>query len=387
MRYFWTILLIVTLAGGVVWGLYLTTSITVSSLSLNKVDSSSKSIENKGEEKTKKPSNGGVRFAFAILIATLFAIGIGSKGNSLVSTLKQPVYIAGFGVLILNTLMYLFAYQYWYALWNNQILFWGTNMSFILFVFFNSRPEKLLKRLSFVIVVLVIFRFVAPLDIEKWYSEKTKNRTSSNKTATNLSYSDAPPDIAFPIIAKCESGEKQFEEDKDGKALKDKDGNPIVFRGKNKHDIGYLQINEVVHKDLIEKYSDEINIYRSKDENLKMGDIIRKKYNGYGPWYLSESCWGPELVEKGFGSPSATTIVLVEAPVESFGDKIYIKPGYSLTWGESDDSFVIINDRGSSAKYDRPNGMVENIPPPSQWIRVKSLSDKVATAKIRFRKN
>jgi len=225
--------------------------------------------------------------------------------------------------------------------------------------------------------------------------EKAK-KESGNSISSNFSlYDDVPSDIAFPIIAGEESGGKQFKEDEAGNIMKDENGKPIVLRGvENEHDIGYLQINEVVWADLI-KENPKIDIYGSKEGNLELAEIIRSK-KGYQPWYRSQSRWGPKLKRWKNGQHGQDTRGLasifpdlpeeMDAPVGAPGKPVLIPSGYHVDWSGSEGPFLVINDRGKSAKYGVEGEIDEDIPPPSRTIQFQSLGDKVVKAKLKWRR-
>jgi len=223
-----------------------------------------KSTDQKPDQKEESPSASGYLFAFVILFVTLVTVGIASKGSGFGDTLKQPAYAAFIGIVVLNALAFIFAHTSWCWFWDHQILFWGSNMSFILFAFFISRPEKHFKLLSYVIAGFIIFGFVNTI------SSENKNSNGNTKPETAVS------DRSYPLT--------------------------------------------------------------------------------------------------------------VEAPVGTFSEKTTVPLGFDVRWGESQDSFIVMNDRGLEARYDKANGIFENLATPSQWIKFKSLGDKVAIAKLRFSK-
>jgi len=311
-----------------------------------------------------------------------------------------------FGIVAINLLVHYTTTArpgIWQWYWGNQAFFWAWNAGWVVVAFLTSKRKdgKIIPIASTIrtyVMLALLGGFLVNLSTLWPTGSSVGGIGSSPKriAATNTfyggptSFNDVPPDIAFPIIAKAESGGKQFKEDRNGNVMRDKDGKPIVLRGEdNPHDIGYLQINEVVHAKLLSEHP-ELDIYGSKEDNLKMGEIIRQKYHGYSPWYLSQSRWGPELAAKGFGEEATgqvSAIVPVEAPVGTFGEEISVQPGFDVRWGESEDSFIVMNDRGLSATYDRANGKFEDLPPPSARLKFQSLSsDKIAIAKLRFRR-
>lgn len=84
-----------------------------------------------------------------------------------------------------------------------------------------------------------------------------------------------PP--ALIAIAKCESGNRQF----------DKDGN--VIRGVlNPYDIGKFQINELYHGE--KALSLGYDIF-TEEGNTKMA-LWLYEHSGTSPWNWSKPCWG-----------------------------------------------------------------------------------------------
>lgn len=81
-------------------------------------------------------------------------------------------------------------------------------------------------------------------------------------------------------IARCESGERQFNQD------------GTVLRGQlNPHDVGYFQINEQYH--LEKSKSLGYDIY-SFDGNIRYALWLYER-EGTRPWNWSKSCWGLEI--------------------------------------------------------------------------------------------
>lgn len=319
------------------------------------------------------------------------------KGGSEKLGLSDPRILIAIGVIVFNLVSWAMIPWFWDVLFYKwyTLVFFNVGLWSVLYLgTIKVKDDKSKKdtektnptasKLASIITIVLVLGLVTTAWqlLKKGWEESTSasssivNRTST-VTTDSISFDDAPQDVAFPIIAGCESGGKQFNED-----------GSVVHGNVNPHDIGYLQINEVVHLDLINEHN-ELNIYKSKDDNLKMGEIIREKYHGYGPWYLSQACWGPILAGKGYGqgvdSQNIVTLVPLEATVGHFGERLYIRSGMYFDWADSEGAFVLQDQKGSVVQYDSSRGIQERMPYPSKWIEAKSLSDKPAIVKLRLR--
>ncbi len=192
----------------------------------------------------------------------------------------------------------------------------------------------------------------------------------SRTLVTNFSYS-VPMEIALPIIADCESGggvpgaAHQFEND--GKTpLKNREGSSAI---------GKYQILASDHEARAKSMGFDI---RTEAGNESYARVLYSE-SGTKHWEADQrsvSCWGPKLANLGFGQGSV--VVAVEAPVGKFSEGMIIPSGIYFDWGNSTDSFVLQDQKGSTAKYDPKTGVAENLPYPSKVVGFKSLSDKPA---------
>jgi hypothetical protein len=83
---------------------------------------------------------------------------------------------------------------------------------------------------------------------------------------------------------------------------------------------------------------------------------------------------------------SESNLLVINAPTNTFSEEVIVPLGFNANWGESEDSFIVKNDRGLEAKYDRVRGIFENLPPPSSKLRFQSLNSKTAVVKLRLKK-
>jgi hypothetical protein len=139
---------IVVLSGLLIWAIYSTVSAVSSHLEKKQEQTTQKNsitidIEKKqaDEKKEERQSAWGVGFAFLILsVALIIVVAISWTGGWRLA-LTQPTYVAIYAMFVLNVLAFLFTYPAWRWFYNHQILFWGVNIGFILFVFFFTRQH------------------------------------------------------------------------------------------------------------------------------------------------------------------------------------------------------------------------------------------------------
>ncbi len=332
-----------------IWLAYIAASSTTASL-MSKPPAAPSSVES--TVVSNSPSPFGVGFAFIILVAVIFLIGFQSKKDTARETLTQPVFAALAGVIVLNALAYIFAYSGWARFWSHQTMFWGTSLSLILVVYLFSRTEKIFKRLAYGIIALVILGFLGNAKgPSRWPWDKKED---NNITVT--SPSNVPVRKILWEIGGCESrGEPG------GKQL-NADGSTVINVNKDgSKDIGALQINDQAQADLI-KNNPSLNIYKYKEDNYKLGEMIAERDKGFSAWNASKACWEPKLALLS-GKPVFTPDPDVfEAPVGNYSKWVSIPLDHNAYWGRSEGAFVIENDKGVQARFDPANDIVEDLP-------------------------
>jgi hypothetical protein len=221
--------------------------------------------------------------------------------------------------------------------------------------------------------------------VYRHFSPAGRGSIFSRASATNFSY-DVPVEIALRIIGDCESpgepGGKQFNAD------------GSVVRGTvDRDDVGALQTNTRLHADLIKEIG--IDPTKSKEDNYRFGRVLVEKFHGYGPWFKTQNCWGPKLAGLGFGQGRelATFTREFEAPVGKPSEEVDVI-GYDFSWGKSEGSFIIENDKGAQARFDPDNNLFEDLPHLdrgekrgfSRKVKCQSLTDKPAKVIMVFNK-
>lgn len=191
-----------------------------------------------------------------------------------------------------------------------------------------------------------------------------------------------PVEIVMRAICECESGCKQFEPD-GVTPLKNKG---VPGKGiKPSSAFGKYQFLES-HREPALKLGFNLNTEAGQDGYTK----YRIERYGTKDWEFDEdlgggrACWEPKLAVLGVGKESF--VLTVEAPASSVSQKVVVPRGFKVNWGESESAFVVINENGAMARYDRKNGKIEDLPSPSEKLRFKSLSEEAAVVKLRFTK-
>jgi len=308
------------------------------------------------------------------------------------SWVKHPAFFIAIGIVILNWLTWTLSRNFWFSLWNDQGRFWSMNiglwLSLVLLLVKKEDGKDvhpIAKGISIAISIMLSIILISAInDYNKKGGVGDTGSSIKGKTVANLSH-NVPMGIALPIIADCESGggvfgaAHQFEAD-GITPLKNKEGSSAI---------GKYQIL-ASHKDRAKKMGFDIETLEGNEGYAR----VLYQESGTKHWEVdsrSKACWEPKLASLGFdqgirGRVVSGTLVQVEAPVGAFSKEIVVPLGFRVDWDESEDSFIIVNNRGLSAKYNKAEGILDDIPPPSQSIRFQSLGDKIATVKLRFKK-
>jgi len=320
---------------------------------------------------------GGI-FAFAIVIIILIIIAwwvYHEHDGKWDEIIKNNATMTFLGLIVLNAIAYILHYEGWRSFYDTGRLFWMTNIGIILFVYLifeKSKAAKVVAAILALIIITALFRKTATLNDS---ANISKNQT--------FGLSDVSMEVALPIIAECESGGRQFEED--GKT-------PYKNRGIPEKGIepstafGKYQFLES-HREPAKKLGFDLNTEEGQDGYAR----YRYSQTGTKDWEFDEqygggrACWGPKLASLKFRQGAYD--LTVSTPIGSPSGEIPVPLGYEVRWGESEDSFLIMNDLGRSASYNRSDGIFENLPPPSKRLRFKSLDDKkAAVVRLRFQK-
>ncbi|MBN2094016.1 MAG: hypothetical protein JW740_01445 [Candidatus Zambryskibacteria bacterium] len=329
-----------------------------------------------------------------ILIATLFKIYSGSpelinkiksssnKIGSYKNKLKRAtsIILVIIGVALANYIAYVLSSDFWKSLWDNQQHFWTVNGLLVLAVSLRLIKKKddkdkemvqpVAKRISTVLIFVSIIIATLHLNINQ---HKGVELNITERIA--IPSERLPWEIIAPIISGCESGNgtpgsgRQF----------DDEGN--LIKNPNSSAVGKYQILASKHEERAKSLGFDIKTLQGNENYAKY------LYNESGTedWEIdpkSVACWRPKLANLGFYQEEIP--VFVEAPIGAFSKETPIPLGFKVSWGESKDPFVVINDRGISAKYDPQNGIFEDIPPPSKSLRFKSLSQETAEVKLKY---
>jgi hypothetical protein len=334
------------------------------------------------------PSTLGRTFVFFVLVGILVWIiyttytnerGPETGPTQWKKVLSQPVFIAIAGVVILNSLSNLFIYPKWRWFWDHQTLFWGVNMALVIFVHFQVKKETYAKFVAGGIGLLIFLGFVTTIHAEHKGDGGTGGGSIiSRTTIDNLSYG-VPADIALRIIADCESGGgepgKAHQFEADGKTpLKNKEGSSAI---------GKYQILASDHEERAKKMGFDIGTEAGNEAYAK----VLFSESGTKHWEAdprSKACWQPKLASLGLGQGSV--ILAVEAPAGKLSDEVTIPSGIYFDWGDSIDSFEVLDQKGSTAKYDPSSGVRENLPYPSRTLWFRSLGEERAIAKLKLSK-
>ena len=324
----------------------------------------------------------GEIFAFAIVIIILIIVAwwvYHEHGGNWSDIVKNNAILTFLGLIVLNAIAYILHYESWRIFYDTGRLFWMTNIGVILFVYLIFEKSKAAKVVATALALLILTALVQKTTI---FRHKNDSMSILSQTpTTNLS--DVPAELALREICMCESGCQQFEP---GTNI------PLQNKGipgkvKQSGAFGKYQFLESHRKPARDKGFD-LNTEAGQD------GYARYRYERFGTkdWEFDQqyggglACWGPKLanlkVEQGAYS------LVVNAPAAPLRQEVTVPLGFDVTWGESEDSFTIVNDRGLLARYNRNEGIFENLPRPSKRLEFQSLlGNKVAIVKLRFKKN
>lgn len=344
------------------------------------------------QEETKKetpptgvgPSVLGLVVVFLLLFGTLVVVTTGAwrgAGPEWRHTMAQPVFIAIVGVLVLNALTYLFAYPYWRWFADHSTLFWGTNISIVLFAHFITRPDRYAKYIAYGIALLVLVGFVSTIykPGENDPANRDESRTSVvSRIVNDFSYG-VPAAVALEIIADHESGNgtpgsgKQF--DADHKPVRGKE-NPLA--------VGKWQINlaDSATKEEVKQWDVE-----TEAGNRAAAEFLYKKY-GTRPWNATKSGWEPKLRAYTWGRGEAVALI-IKAPKDEWSEIIPLpRNGGRHSVDGYGQKFTVRWNNGRPDQTDedlpRPDGVAKKKPLVVYDFRLQSREAEVALITVKF---
>lgn len=180
------------------------------------------------------------------------------------------------GVTTFHWLFWAVSPNVWSAWFHSQV-FWPMNVAIILAAFFASQKGVAARYAGFTLGILVLAAI--GIGTYKYFPLGSKQSTSTIIVTPLDSPQRLTADIALPIIAQCESGGRQF----------DDDGNVITS---STDDIGKWQIHLPDHWGRAESLG--INLW-TEEGNEKFARILYAE-NGLKDWEASRTCWEPKLM-------------------------------------------------------------------------------------------
>ena len=259
-----------------------------------------------------------------------------NKNNSLTKIrnwLWQPASFMAVGIAVLNGLFWAIAPETWENIWNDQVRFWVINLGAWVALILLLIPEKdedgkdqsakrgIARNLAMIILVGVVLTLI----VISWRANVSnlKERLASDqpsihsKTTTNSSHS-APAEVALRLIAECESGGKQFEED--GKTpLKN---NGIPSKGiKPSSAFGKYQFLEM-HREPAKKLGFDLDTEEGQDSYAKhlYAESGTKHWEFDEQYGGGKACWEPKLRAWTWGGEMVS--IVVKAPIDGWSDVI-----------------------------------------------------------------
>ena len=209
--------------------------------------------------------------------------------------------------------------------------------------------------------------------ITEWVEERiptTVTKTQPSKFSST-SISQLPADIVLPIIAKCESGGRQF----------DSHGN--VITNLKTMDVGKWQINLGYHS--VEAKRLGIDLY-TEEGNEKFARILFAR-NDTRDWSASRYCWEPKLLALGILPPSQVIITAQTFKMVigvEWTDPISIPLGKNLDWGPVENVAYEVEAKGKIYKYPRSFEGHIRIPGRVTVVKIRVTDEEVREATFEF---
>src|SRR3989344_1890270 len=311
------------------------------------------------------------------------------KGSSEKLGLSNPKFLITIGIIVFNLISFTMIPWWWNILTSNWYGFAVFNIGFWLALYLRTiKNNAIASNVSNIITVMLVVGLATTAIHQYQNRESSDNNEVVKDKAPVANLSRVPADIALPIIAECESGGRQFEDD-GVTPFKNREGSSAI---------GKYQILASEHEErALNKYGFDI---RTEAGNEGYARVLYSE-SGTKHWEAdskSSACWRPQL-QAYTGKPSRTPTqesysLTVNAPVGPSSYEIEVPIGFDFSWGGSEGSFVVENEKGIQARFDPDNNLFEDLPWINQGeksgfskkLKFKSLSDKPAKVNLRFTK-
>ena len=214
--------------------------------------------------------------------------------------MTSPWVLAGIGIFLGHLILGI-GWPNGYAFVAELRSFWVGHLAFAFFSFTATQSNTAVKMLRKAIVAVWIITVIAETGAEvrnRW--ETIRTVTSAASTVTPVSISSLSVEVVLPIIAGCESGGRQFDEN----------GNLIVNRSTD--DVGKWQINLPTHWARAESLGIDL---LAEEGNERFARILYAE-NGTADWNATRSCWEPQLLALRGRLPATDTVFTIVANKE-----------------------------------------------------------------------
>ena len=245
-----------------------------------------------------------VLFVLGVLVLMVWAVinyflyPAGTTRTMRLSGTMPPVW--AFAVLLGVTAFHWLFWAVSPGAWNTWLssqTFWPMNVAIILAAFFASQHGPAARYASFALWALLLVAIgIGVYGYIPWssYWPAGVARVGGGLRSSS-SLSRLPAEVALPIIAQCESGGRQLNQDGSVVTNKNKDG--TIDRGK-------WQINSR-HDAEAKRRSIDL----TTEEGNRQFAVILYTRNDLLDWEASRHCWEPKLLALG-RTPTATMLVL-----------------------------------------------------------------------------
>ena len=190
-----------------------------------------------------------------------------------------PLFLWGLSVVQLE----------WYTEWRNSGHFWWMIVTAVVLSWLTTHTNNVVARTAKKGLLLLMIIAVGIGAYSKLKGSVTKLFSSNPAPIQSSSTRDLPADVVLPIIAECESGGKQFEDD--GKTpLKNKQGSSAI---------GKYQILATLHEERAKKLGHDIRTEEGNEAYARL--LFAESHTTH--WEAdpsSRACWEPKLVALGY---------------------------------------------------------------------------------------
>ena len=225
-----------------------------------------------------------------------------------------------------------------------------------------ERPQREIRIGSLFWPVVVVVAVVIYLNRDALPSSWNKESSSQvrGNVASNVEVLTAPAEVVLPIIAFCESGGRQF--DDEGNLI----GNPTTTA------VGKYQIMASLHEEKAQSMGLDI---RTLEGNEAYAEFLYQE-SGTKHWETdprSKNCWEPLLLSHGY--TKTDPFVKVMRIGREWSEPVFFKDGQRVDWmPKSAVTYQVMTANGRTTTFPaKPESPIEVPSCCSPWIRFRAI--------------